>query len=203
MNTSAVSQPSPSTQARAGFFVRLTAYSIDLGVIWAATSLLKPIVGALLPGAIHYLSEILINAMGDKSETQMQQLIALSQTVVTMSLVTSLYFLAEGIFGRALGKLALGLRVDRASGDSAAADPLRGTWLLRYFVKNAGALFLLLGLSTQVYGIYRTGEIIAQITVVGSLVALHRRRQALHDLVSGTAVFRAPRFGATRAIVGQ
>jgi uncharacterized RDD family membrane protein YckC len=190
--------PSPH---RAGFFVRLAAYLIDVGVIWYSTSLVKPLARTFLPGAQAYLREILLGATGARMGSQVQQVISLSEATVAMSVVTSLYFLAEALFGRSLGKLAFGLRIDRSSASSGPYQSPQGAWLLRYFIKNAGPLLLLIGLSGHVYAIYRTGEILLQITLVGCLVAVQRRRQALHDLISGTTVIRAPRFASVRASV--
>ena len=51
-------------------------------------------------------------------------------------------------------------------------------------------LLLLVGALVHVQAVARAGELVAYLTVLGFIVVCTRRRQALHDLVAGTAVYR-------------
>ena len=106
-------------------------------------------------------------------------------------------FLAEAAFAATPGKLALGLRIARRDGTKA---PI-GARLGRCAAKSAGLLifppFGLVDALLPAVILLAVGLA----AVLGSPLALVGRRQALHDLVSETAVFRRADLG--RAPTGR
>ena len=105
------------------------------------------------------------------------------------ALIVLLYGLAEGIWGRTLGKLATGLAVRRDDGERAYA----GTTMLRYAVKYSPMLLAILGLLLRSPALLIASAVAAAIVIVGALPMLGPDRRTVYDYISGTAVYRMPR----------
>jgi uncharacterized RDD family membrane protein YckC len=175
---------------RAGFFIRFAAALIDLIAVVLMSLLIVERLRSWLPGPVAFLSRMMRGVLTPQKATQMSGAIeVLAQLFLSIALVGALYFLLEAVFGRSLGKLLLGLRVDTVDGHGSRL----GARLLRYGAKVSGAFLVLGGTVAEAQAVARTGEVVAYLTVLGLLVAFSRRRQALHDLVAGTAVFRRVR----------
>lgn len=98
------------------------------------------------------------------------------------------YRFVEAISGRTLGKLALGIVIERADEDDGPPVPSR---MLRYAVKNSPLLLGMLAVLTRSPALFALAGLAAVVVVIGSLVMLGAEKRALHDYVAGTAVFRA------------
>ncbi|TVQ23086.1 MAG: hypothetical protein EA382_10800 [Spirochaetaceae bacterium] len=96
------------------------------------------------------------------------------------------YALIEGVSGRSPGKLVMGCAVRSAAGPPTHA----GAYLLRFVVKNAPVLLLLIGITTRGPWLFAAAGLSAVLVMIGSLVALSAERRTLHDYVAGTAVYR-------------
>jgi uncharacterized RDD family membrane protein YckC len=100
--------------------------------------------------------------------------------------VTLGYGLIEGLGGRSLGKLIVGIGIRKADGEPAYA----GTLLLRYAIKNAPLLLLIIALFARLGFLIGIGGVAVMVILLGALVMLGPEKRAIHDYLAGTAVFR-------------
>jgi uncharacterized RDD family membrane protein YckC len=103
------------------------------------------------------------------------------------AIIILVYGLGEALFGRSLGKLALGIAIRRDDGERAYA----GNYLLRYSIKNAPMLLLVLALLLRSPGVAAAAGVAALVVMIGILVMLGPERRAIYDYLARTAVFRA------------
>jgi len=96
------------------------------------------------------------------------------------------YGFTEAVWGRTLGKLVLGIVVERED----EGPPVPGR-MLRYALKYAPMLLVVLTVATRIpfFAFFSGGA--AAVILVGSLAMLTPERRALHDYVAGTVVTRA------------
>jgi uncharacterized RDD family membrane protein YckC len=185
-----VSAPDASGRVRVGFWPRVAAAIIDGVVIWGMGVLISGFVASLFPD---YLADAAARAqakMDPKMAAQMSAaMIGFTHSIARWTAGATLFGLAyallEGLFGRALGKLALGLRIGDASGHRAT----RGRLLARMALKSSGQIMMLLAMVTGLYSFAQIGQIPAWVILVGFLMVLGRNRQGLHDLAARTAVY--------------
>jgi uncharacterized RDD family membrane protein YckC len=107
----------------------------------------------------------------------------------TMFAVPPLYVMWtvwEGVTGAALGKLALGIKIMCDNGRPAAL----GRLLLRSTVKHAGNLLMFAIPLTHIEALAWPGAVLSWTVRVGFFLVLCEPRQAIHDIVVGTAVYR-------------
>jgi uncharacterized RDD family membrane protein YckC len=180
--------PDPAAAERVGFGSRLGAYLIDHVVIWGLGALLARPVSSLFP---HAVAAALAAAKekAAKDPRMAAQMSAFGETMARMTiaviLISAVYFLAEALWGRALGKLILGLRI--ATDDGRRATP--GRLVVRMLVKNGGSVLKLVAMTTGATILSRGGDVLSVVVTAGCLLALWPRRQALHDLAANTAVY--------------
>ena len=106
---------------------------------------------------------------------------------IAAGLAGILYGLWEGLTGAAAGKLATGLIIANADGTPAEKDVL----FKRFMFKNGiASLFSLIGGATnsEIYNVI--GGLWGVVFFCGCFVALGEKRQALHDMIAHTAVYR-------------
>lgn len=103
------------------------------------------------------------------------------------TIIWLVYGLIEGIFGRSIGKLIMGIAIRRADGARAYASTL----LLRYSVKYSATLLMILAILLRSPGVAVASGIAGLAVFVGMLVMLGPEKRALYDHVAGTAVYRA------------
>ena len=176
--------------ARVGLGPRLGAALIDYVVVAVIGLMLANLVDSWFPG---YLAEGMARQqakMDPKVAAQMAAMTGVLKSVAKWSagagLATLLYGLLEGLFGRALGKLVLGLRIADAEGRAASVGRLMG----RMALKHCGTLLGMLGMVTGIFTIGEISRIPSLVMVGGFFLVLGRKRQALHDLAAKTAVYR-------------
>ena len=104
--------------------------------------------------------------------------------IVLAPIIGSIYFLVEGMTGLTPGKMMLGLRVGMADGTRAPMPRL----LLRYVCKHPHFVFGVVGLLTFTPFSW-FAAFLGPISFLGCFAALGERKQALHDLIAGTAVY--------------
>ena len=97
-----------------------------------------------------------------------------------------LYGLIEAVTGASPGKMILGLQIGNDDGTIAAISTL----FTRYAAKNISMLLSFLSLITGIQMIYSVGTIAGFIIFIGFFMVLGAKRQAIHDMVANTAVFR-------------
>ncbi len=105
-----------------------------------------------------------------------------------------LWFGVEGIWGASPGKRLLRLRIGTEAGERAR---LR-TYALRWALKNAPTLLGLVGVIVSLHlprlgnGFTLLSYLSGVVILAGCFIAYRSDRQALHDILAGTAVYRAP-----------
>ncbi len=161
---------------RVGFGPRLGAFLIDSVVCVVAV-----IVLALVAGLVAAVG------LGARNAAEGQIVGSIAGGIVG-SLTVILYWLWEGITGAAAGKLALGLVIANENGTPAPT----GVLFKRYWFKTgiASVLLPILAVVTksEIYEV--TGSLWALAVVIGCFVVLGEKRQAFHDMIAHTAVYR-------------
>ena len=182
----------PGAPARVGFGARFGAAIIDSIVVALLGLALASTVGSLFPG---YLAEVLSHqqakvnanpAMAKQMEAMASMMQFITRWSAAVALAGLLYGLIEGFFGRALGKLLLGLRIADADGQPAPVPRL----LARMAVKQSGTILAFVAMATGTYLLAQLAQIPSWVIVLGFLLVLGKKRQALHDLAAKTAVYR-------------
>lgn len=163
---------------------------IDFVVVAALGMALADLASSLFRG---YTAEVVAHQQAKMNATLAAQTAAMSSFLRSVarwsagaSLVAVIYGLAEGLFGRALGKLLLGLRIADASGRAASVPRMLG----RMAVKQSGTLMTAMAMVTGSYFIGELSQIPALAIGLGFLLVLGHKRQALHDRAARTAVYR-------------
>ncbi len=153
---------------RIGFGPRLGAWLIDAVVVCVAIVLIGPVLGGLFGAA----------AM---SEAARQTGDSAAQGAAAGGLIG---FLVEGITGYTVGKIALGLRVGSADGTLAPMQKL----LIRFACKHVHFVLGVLGLVTF-SALGTLGSVLGVVAFFGCFAAPGDKKQALHDMIAGTAVY--------------
>lgn len=157
---------------RVGFLTRVRARLLD-GVF----SYLAGFVGLLLAGAP--IASGLGPSKGHSCTSGGGLALALIAGIGALGgyyLYWILALLLEGLVGASPGKMSLGIRIRNADGSRPEVAKL----LRRLAIRESGALAL-------VHPIFGLFELLA---FLGCFMVLGHRRQALHDRLAGTAVFR-------------
>ena len=97
-----------------------------------------------------------------------------------------IYYTVEAFTGYTLGKLAIGIRIADVEGARADWD----AYIFRFLLKNSYWVLALIGGIIQVEGMQFTGKITGGIIFIGCFFILSAKRQALHDMLTDTAVYR-------------
>jgi uncharacterized RDD family membrane protein YckC len=152
---------------RVGFGLRFGALAIDVGVFLP----FGLIIGILF-------------AIGSEGEMDLEP----EPAFMFVLLVALLgYGLWEGQTGAAAGKRLLGLVVARADGTRASEKTL----MLRYAVKFGDNIIAVLALAFRSEVLSGISTLFGLVLAIGFLLVLKPERQALHDRLVKTAVFRA------------
>jgi len=97
------------------------------------------------------------------------------------------YWLIEGLTGASPGKRILKLIIRNQNGGPADQNTL----LKRYVLKSSATILMLLGNITTLGFIIGLSYLVGLAVFVGCFLVLGQKRQALHDILAGTAVFPA------------
>jgi uncharacterized RDD family membrane protein YckC len=180
----------PQGPIRVGFWPRFGAAMIDGAVVVLLGVALANLVASLFPG---YIADAIARQQAKLDPKVAAKMSAMSDFVrwsvrwpAAVNMVEVFYGLLEGLFGRALGKLLLGLRIAGPSGQVASVGRLLG----RMAVKQSGALVVMAGMLTGSVFLARVNWIPDLAITIGFLLVFGQRRQALHDMAAGTAVYR-------------
>lgn len=103
-----------------------------------------------------------------------------------MTHISMLYMLIEGFAGATPGKMILGLKIARP--DGSPGD--QALFLTRYLVKNSPSLLSLLAVTLNFNFLGQISTFVGMLVLFGALMMLSPERQALHDRIAHTAVFR-------------
>jgi uncharacterized RDD family membrane protein YckC len=97
-------------------------------------------------------------------------IIALVASLAGIAFTSIFFYVLEGFTGQTPGKMILGITVANMNGEKATIDKL----LLRAFIKITGSFVGIIGL----------------IIFVGCFLVLGEKKQALHDIICKTAVYK-------------
>jgi uncharacterized RDD family membrane protein YckC len=176
---------------RVTFWRRLGAFLIDMLVTLVLGAIGARPLSGLFPHAVEQMLATQMARMSSGNPAVAVKMGPVMETFVRFSisaaLVTAVYMLIEGLYGRALGKVILGIRI---AGTDGRAAPI-GKLLLRMLVKFSGTVVQVAGIVTGVVALSRVSQIVGLLVLGGCLLALWPKRQALHDLAAQTAVYHA------------
>lgn len=173
--------------SRVGFGSRLAALILDAVIISGISFVLAPILGGFLGAAAGA-------AVGAAEGTTDPAVAAaaggilgtIMALVVVLPLIYVVYYLIEGLTGITLGKLILGIKIANQDGTAAPV----GTLITRWAVKSSGNILTALGAILGISFLGTIGGIVGLVIFVGCFVALGAKKQALHDIIAKTAVFK-------------
>ncbi len=172
---------------RIGFGLRLGAYLIDTIVIWIIGGILGFVLGGVLGVGVGATA----GAGGSDEAAQAAALAgvmgAIVGTVIGVGIASIGWIAWEGLTGQALGKMLLKIRIKTEDGSKAGTDKL----LTRAAVKYSPSILSLIGGLTKVSAISSLGNLAGLVIFIGCLMVLGQKRQAIHDMVAKTAVFKA------------
>jgi uncharacterized RDD family membrane protein YckC len=160
---------------RVGFGPRFAAAIIDGVAVGLA---------GFVPAAI--LGWMLGRQAGESGTGAAAALGAALGLVAVFRAVYFFYSLIEGFTGASPGKRLLGLKVGTAGGQE-GSTPL---YLKRWAVKYSGSWLGLLGAVPGLHALGLLAPAAGIAIFLGCFLVLGEKRQALHDIGAGTAVFR-------------
>ena len=166
-----------SDNEKIGFGKRLGAYLLD--------AVLAGILGAV-PGMVAGASLAAMFFPGDYLGSLTSIIGGALGTVACVFLMYVVFMLIEGFTGATPGKMILGLKVKNADGSDAGI----GFLLLRAVLKNISYVAFILAGLTGVRVLMSVGNIGGLVIFIGCFFVLGAKKQAIHDLIGKTAVFK-------------
>ena len=158
---------------RVGFGKRLGSSLLDFII-----SLLPGIVLGIYAGAT--IAAFLLDFFYDEAQLESIQagfsgeiaasIIGLVSSLAGIAFTSIFFYVLEGFTGQTPGKMILGITVANMNGEKATIDKL----LLRAFIKITGSFVGIIGF----------------IIFVGCFLVLGEKKQALHDIICKTAVYK-------------
>ena len=158
---------------RVGFGKRLGSSLLDFTI-----SLLPGIILGIYAGAA--IAAFLLDFFYDEAQLETIQagfsgeiaatIIGLVASLAGIAFTSVFFYVLEGFTGQTPGKMILGITVANMNGKKATIDKL----LLRAFIKIIGSFFGIIGF----------------IIFIGCFLVLGEKKQALHDIICKTAVYK-------------
>jgi uncharacterized RDD family membrane protein YckC len=173
---------------RIGFGLRLGAYLIDGIVIGIVGGIIGSVLGGMLGGGVGAVA----GGSGTPEDAAAAAAVGgimgiIAGAAIGMGLVSIGWIAWEGLTGQALGKKLLKIRIKAEDGSDAGTDKL----LTRAGVKYSPAILGLIGGFTHIGVITSLSSLANLVIFIGCLMVLGAKRQAIHDMVAKTAVFKA------------
>ncbi|PKP48580.1 MAG: hypothetical protein CVT95_04255 [Bacteroidetes bacterium HGW-Bacteroidetes-12] len=189
--TSEVTQTETTSQNnnanRVGFGPRLGAYLIDFVFNAIVGSIIGMALGATLVGIFFGSQAATGSAEGDALVGGLGAMLGgMIGTLAGIYLMSLVLFVMEGITGQTPGKMLLKIKNANQDGTAAAAGAL---WV-RALLKYSGTILALLAGVTSLAILGTIGSVAGLIIFIGCFFVLGDKRQAIHDLVAKTAVFK-------------
>lgn len=169
---------------RIGFGTRLGSLIIDVIVI----SIIAFILGMMGLAGGGILGAATGAAIGDSADGALGGGIvgAILGFIAGALMASFIYSLLEAFTGLTVGKLLLGIRIKNEDGTEGNTS----LYLKRWAIKNINTLCSLAGGITSMSFLSTIGGLCGFIIFIGCFFALGEKRQALHDTLAKTAVFR-------------
>lgn len=164
---------------RVGFGKRLSAMIIDSILFFLICGFLSFLFAGLITGLLDTFNvnkdiTIVAGAFG-----------ALASLLFIAPFMYFVFYLMEGFTGYTLGKFILGIRVGTADGKIADTSVL----ITRYLIKSSSTFVSILSLFTGIEFLGTLSTLSGFILFIGCFMVLSENRQAIHDLLSKTAVY--------------
>jgi len=162
---------------RIGFRLRSGALAIDVSGVLLLSFLFAPWIGLRLG----------LGGAGPGTGGLM------SGAVAGTTLIGLLWFGVEALWAATPGKLALGLRVGTDDGHEAPLPVTVQRWALKNAPTLVGLVAVVVGAVAPAPGRWLglLSDLTGLVVLAGCFLALGQGRQALHDRLAGTAVYRA------------
>lgn len=162
---------------RIGFGPRLGATLLDiLFTILLCTPILVFGAGAGLATSLG------LSSMMDGEQTEALALLGVSAgmigSILICGLLSTVYTLVEAFTGASPGKRVMGMQIAKA--DGTAGDT--SLYLLRWALKNSGSILN--------YILPIIASLVSTVFFFGCFAALGEKRQALHDIIAKSAVYK-------------
>jgi uncharacterized RDD family membrane protein YckC len=170
---------------RIGFGPRLGAALIDMVVV----VVLGLVFGSVVGGVLGLGAGAAIGSTSDAEGAAAAGAAAgalLGGFAIGAAVFGFLYSLIEGLTGASPGKMLLKLKVGTADGHHAQI----ATYVTRWAVKYSGQLLAFLSVVLVTPAIGTVGTLANLVVFVGCFLVLGANRQAIHDMVAKTAVFK-------------
>ena len=173
---------------RIGFGKRFIAVIIDAIIVSVLAFFIAPLIGGTLggltgAGATTAGAEM---ALADGGGAAGGILGMIMGSIIASAVVVLVYFLLEAFTGATLGKMILGIKIGTDDGKN-GSTPL---YLKRYLIKNIGSFVVIAGGLLAIEMISNVGNIISFVIFLGYFIVFSSKKQALHDLLSKTAVYK-------------
>ena len=174
---------------RIGFGPRLLAYLIDGITIGVVGGILGSVLGGILGlGASGAVAASGASGSDAAAAGAMVAVMgAIAGAAIGMGILSIGWVVWEGLMGQALGKMLLKLRIKAADGSTAGPDKL----FTRAAIKYSQLLLGLVGGLTGINAINSLSSLAGFVVFIGCFFVLGKNRQALHDIIAKTAVFKA------------
>lgn len=167
-------------ERRVGFVTRTLALLVD----WILMAILS-IFGCLALGGLVGGPIVAVHSLDVLGDPEILSVVL--RAMLAGLLVSSfLYSLMEGLVGTSPGKWIFGLRVGTEDGHVASI----GTCMIRWIMKNGFSPILIMTLFIESEVLNSIGTYSGMLATAGCFLVLGSRRQALHDRIARTAVFR-------------
>lgn len=189
--------------ARVGFGPRLGAWAIDNVLASVVGGIVGSIAGATLlsffmPSMVPDTSSVDTSGMSEENAEAAQQMAegvasgaggilgGIIGLVAGMFLFLFIIFLIEAFTGATPGKMMIGLKNANAEGTAGTV----GTFFGRAAIKYIHLIFYILSGILGIGFIYTLGSILGLVVFIGCFFVLGERKQAFHDMIAKTAVFK-------------
>jgi uncharacterized RDD family membrane protein YckC len=174
---------------RIGFGPRLLAFLTDSFIIGFTASLVMAVVmkstfQSFLSG--QYVEALTALSQGQDAAVQGGALDSLLRVTSFITSWSLLYMLIEGFTGASPGKMLLGLKIGTEDGQIADSR----TYFYRYLLKNGASLLGVFGKTSGLLILNNIGNMMGMVIFFGCFMTILPHRQAIHDMVVKTAVFR-------------
>ncbi|MCX7930400.1 MAG: RDD family protein [Chlorobi bacterium] len=183
----------PIEELRVGFGRRFGALFLDIIII----ILISGIVAFTAGSAIEPLVEQKLSAQLEQTELseldseQAEVVMGWTKTGTLWgfigSIVGLLYSLLEIVAAATPGKMMLGIKIANADGTAASTQTLVTRWLIKY---GLASILSIIGMVSDNAVPNTLASLVNLVIFIGCFLALGQTRQALHDRIAKTAVYR-------------
>ncbi|MCX8051098.1 MAG: RDD family protein [Chlorobi bacterium] len=185
----------PVTELRIGFGRRLVAILLDGIIIAIVSGILALSAGSafepLVEKHIAAQTEEMNASLSEMDEEQADMAMGFAKTGIVWGFVATalalVYSLFEIFAAASPGKMMLGIKIANADGTAATTQTLTTRWLVK---TGLSSLLSIAGMLTGTAMLTTLSQVIGLVVFLGCFLVLGSNRQALHDMIAKTAVYR-------------